>query len=193
MKKNRIMIIIWLSLSVLCIGSCYMLKFSWIGWNRIDSLEDLALDEEDFPPGWEVDYVIPIKSDWLNYGEQHISANISPKDGSGNATQMIFHFRNVFSAMWGYNIIRDKLVIVKENELTVTEYTSPIADKWSMTCFVTGKQVELCDVISRYEDIVVYFGITTERGQLSPEEYTKILKGIDDRIGRALNKTPAGE
>ncbi len=102
----------------------------------------------------------------------------------------MFKFKNVLAAARGYRLLgRDLLYIKEEERVDFLNYESRLADAMRLECGVVAETgVRICDFLGRYNDLVVYFDISTEEGQFTPEELERILESIEGRVETVLGK-----
>jgi hypothetical protein len=158
-----------------------------IGSHPVDHIESLLVTTDDFPPGWEVDYVKPLTGE-ENWGEANIDIGIKLDTGQGYAHQHVYRFTGVLDAMYAHYFLFRELLIVKENQIDFVNYKSSIANDWYIGCMNTPSNGVACDSLGRYEDYIVYFSISAPRDQMTADQLKKILNSIDNRMGKLLLK-----
>jgi hypothetical protein len=189
MKKTLLILVVCL-IALFCFAcgiKYYFVKLSRIGSHPIDNLEKLLIDKNDFPQGWKKEYIMPITGDY-DWGEKNIMVAFSPKPDLGFAHQYIYHFRNEFASTASYSEIKELLPTVKENSDQFLNFNSDIADEYFIACKVPNSTIRVCDVLSRYDDFIVYFSISSQKDKISPEQLKKVLNSIDQRMAKQIKK-----
>jgi len=149
-------------------------------------LHDLLIDTSPFPQGWHVDMeAYKDVSSELSWGEDNLAIGFSRGAGPGYAHQYVYRFRNPLSAVYGQIRIKQQGYIYLKSGTYPKEwsYRGEKADDWQIACNDYG-----CTAMARYGEFVSVFRKNTSPEYMTLIDLEKILRAIDDQIGRQLNR-----
>jgi len=188
MKKFWLYLIAIIPLILLsCVGYYLLLRYATIGSKSIENLNNLLIEESDFPTGWKFEYKMPIYGDFA-LGEENINIAFSKKPELGFAHQYVYRFKNTLITNRSYGFLRNNLVLVDKNQGNFSEYESVNADKWYLACTVSEVNDVMCDYLAKFDNFIIYFGISAKDNQLTPDQFDQLLQTIENRVLIALEK-----
>lgn len=145
--------------------------------------KELLLDEQPFPPGWQVDPCEPYCDDKLSQSSRSFGRIGIP----GHVLQDVFHFQDEQDAQAKHQRYEETTPHQPPPEIA---YRSPIADAQYLRCGIDDPAgVSVCRAGRRYGTYVIYLFFDIDQGLddgLHYDEVETILRALDEHISTQL-------
>lgn len=183
-KKVIVFIVIFAAWSA-SIGCCRLLNTP--APKRSFPTQELLLNLEEMPPGWDVLYgpePVDDNSRSFDSGEIGFASDKFPDEAS--VKQFVFRYNFLQGAKSDY---ASAIQFPGTTDIEGWSFTSNIADASKVSCYTyINEDIPVCTWYARYNEFVIELNAWIGPGRLSIQEMENVVKIIDQKAGKLLGK-----
>lgn len=180
MKLIKIIMIALCSVCIICFGVYQLVFRSHFGARKVGDIRSLLITDE-FPAGWEIDYVQPITGDY-EAGEENLIAAFTLNNDQGYAYQYVYRFNNPLMAYYSNLYLESRLMPKPGENPDNAIYVSKVADTWDLYCRQNSLGGPNCNLLARYGNLITHLSFTVSKDKIMPDQILGLLQAIDERF-----------
>jgi hypothetical protein len=183
-KKVIVIILVFAALSA-SIGCCLLLNTP--APKRSFSTQELLLNQEDMPPGWDVFYgPEPVDDNRRAIDSGEIGFASAAFPGETSVKQFVFRYNFLQGAQNDY---ASAIQFPGTTNIEGWSFTSNIADASKVSCYTyINEDIPVCTWYVRYNESVIELNAWIGPGRLSIQEMENLAKVIDQKAAKLLGE-----